>query len=92
MIQIDRNIAKKYRDGEIDIKDIANYLITTFPVMDIAISLAETFDFEETKPIVISQEEFEKHFRIRGVRPDGTEERRGRRKEIEYAVLQKTLA
>ena len=78
MIQIDRNIYKQYKDGEISVKQVADYLLRTYPVTEIALALAETLDID-IKPITITQEEFNLHFRIRGIKPDGTPENRGRR-------------
>lgn len=78
MIQIDRNIARQFKEGEITTKDLADYLLRTYPASEIALALAETFAFDMTfKPIAITQEEFDRHFRIKGVRPDGTPENRG---------------
>ena len=76
MIQIDRNIYKQYKEGEISQKQLADYLLRTFPASEIALALAETLDIY-IKPIAISQQEFDLHFRIKGVRADGTPENRG---------------
>lgn len=80
MISIDRNIYRQYKDGEISTKEVADYLLRTYPVTEIALALAETLDID-IKPITISQEEFNLHFRIRGIKPDGTPEYRGRTKK-----------
>jgi len=80
MIQIDRQIYKQYKDGEISVKQVADYLLRTYPVTEIALALAETLDYD-FKPITISREEFELHFRIRGIKPDGTPENRGKRRD-----------
>lgn len=80
MIQIDRQIYRQYKDGEISAKEVADYLLRTYPVTEIALALAETLDFD-FKPITITQEEFSRHFRIRGIKPDGTPEYRGTRKK-----------
>ena len=80
MIQIDRQIYRQYKDGEISAKEVADYLLRTYPVTEIALALAETLDFD-FKPITISQQEFDLHFRIRGIKPDGTPENRGKRKD-----------
>ena len=80
MLSIDRNIYKQYKDGEISTKEVADYLLRTYPVTEIALALAETLDFD-FKPITITQEEFNLHFRIRGIKPDGTPENRGKRKD-----------
>lgn len=80
MIQIDRALYRQYKDGEISVKEVADYLLRTYPVTEIALALAETLDFD-FKPITITQEEFNLHFRIRGIKPDGTPENRGKRKD-----------
>ena len=79
-MSIDRQIYRQYKDGEISTKEVADYLLRTYPVTEIALALAETLDFDY-KPITITQEEFSRHFRIRGVKPDGTPENRGKRKD-----------
>ena len=76
MITIDRQLYKQYKDGEISRKELADYLIRTFPASEIALALVETLDFD-IKPIAITQEEFNIHFRIKGTRADGTPENRG---------------
>ena len=80
MIQIDRNIYKQYKEGEISQKQLADYLLRTFPASEIALALAETLDID-IKPITISKEEFDRHFRIKGTRADGTPENRGKRRD-----------
>lgn len=80
MITVDRTIAKQFLNGELSTKQFADYLLRTFPVTEIALALAENFEYEQDmKPIVISQDEFNAHFRIRGTRTDGETERRGRK-------------
>ena len=80
MISIDRATARKLANGEISTQDLADIFIKTYPAMEIALALAETYEYElDSRPIVISQEEFSRHFRIKGVRPDGTPENRGRK-------------
>ena len=79
MISIDRETYKRYKTGQMTLDKLTEYLIRNFSIYDIAHSLAETIDYEEPKPIVLTKEEFEAHFRIRGIKPDGTPELRGRR-------------
>lgn len=81
MISIDREIYKRYKTGQMTLDQLTEYLIRNFSIYDIAHSLAETIDYEEPKPIVLTKEEFSRHFRIIGVKPDGTPENRGRRKD-----------
>lgn len=80
MIQLDRNIYRQAKTGEMTHEELANYLLRTYPVYEIALSLAETIEYEAPKPITITREEFEQHFKIRGVRSDGEKELRGRPK------------
>ena len=80
MIALDRNIYRQAKTGEMSLERLAEYLLKNYPVYEIALSLAETINYEEPKPIAISREEFEAHFRIRGVKSDGSEEKRGRPK------------
>lgn len=86
MLSIDRQIYKQYKDGEISTKEVADYLLRTYPVTEIALALAETLDFDY-KPITITQEEFQQHFRIRGIKPDGTPEYRGTYKRRDKTPL-----
>lgn len=81
MIQLDRTVWKQAKSGEMSLDALAEYLLKTYPVYEIARSLAETIQYEEPKPILLTKAEFDAHFRIRGIRPDGTEETRGRRKD-----------
>lgn len=78
MIQLDRETYRKAKSGEMSIEQLANHLLRNYPVYEIAMSLAETINYEAPKPITITREEFEQHFRIRGVRADGSSELRGR--------------
>lgn len=80
MITIDRQIYRQAKSGEMSKEQLANYLLKTFPVYEIALALAETLDIDY-KPIAITQEEFNLHFRIRGIKPDGTPENRGKRRD-----------
>lgn len=81
MIELDRQIYKQAKSGEISTERLADYLLRNYPIFEIAKALAETIHYEEPKPITITREEFNAHFRIRGVRADGTEETRGRSKK-----------
>ena len=82
MIALDRNIYRQAKSGEMSLKALADYLLRAYPAAEIAQSLAEIIiEYQEPKPIAITRAEFESHFRIQGVRADGTEETRGRRKD-----------
>ena len=37
--------------------------------------------------VVITQEQFNNHFRIVGVNPDGTQQKRGRKKKVEEDII-----
>jgi hypothetical protein len=62
----------------------AQYLVNNYPVTQIAEALADYFlsDSTQVKPITISQEEFDAHFRIRGITADNQVERRGRPRKV----------
>ena len=82
MLSIDRQIYKQYKDGILSTKDVADYLLRTYPVTEIALALAEIMAMDaDYRPITITQEEFNLHFRIRGIKPDGTPENRGKRRD-----------
>lgn len=78
MISLERAVYAQAKSGQMSLDALAEYLLKTYPVYDIAMSLAETINYEAPKPITITREEFEQHFRIRGVRADGSSENRGR--------------
>lgn len=69
---------------DVPIEDIINYLAanltSTELTEELAATLKENRKLKESIPQVvrISQEDFNKHFRIIGTRPDGTKENRGR--------------
>ena len=79
MIRIDRSILADVKAGRMSIEQLGNYLLRNFPASEIALALAETIQNTEPKPIVISEEEFRTHFRIRGVKDNGEAELRGRK-------------
>lgn len=69
---------------DVPIEDIINYLAanltSTELTEELAATLKENRKLKESIPQVvrITQEDFNKHFRIIGTRPDGTKENRGR--------------
>ena len=89
MIKLDRDVYRQARSGEMSLEALADYLMKNYPVYEIAMSLAETINFQEIKPIVISEEEFRTHFRIRGIKDNGQAELRGRKPKIDDIVTLK---
>lgn len=87
MIALDRNIYRQAKAGEMSLEKLADYLLKNYPVYEIALSLAETIHYTEPKPIVISEEEFRTHFRIRGIKENGQAELRGRPKSDSIVTL-----
>ena len=69
---------------DVPIEDIINYLAanltSTELTEELAATLKENRKLKESIPqmVRITQEDFNKHFRIIGTRPDGTKENRGR--------------
>lgn len=86
MIQIDRETYKRYKTGQMTLDKLTEYLIRNFSIYDIAHSLAETIDYEEPKPIVLTKEEFSRHFRIRGIKENGEIELRGRKSKKDTEI------
>ena len=77
-----KQLAKRVQGMSID--EAAQYLTNNYPVTHIAEALADFLlsDGAQMKPIVISMEEFDAHFRIKGVTSDNQVERRGRPKKV----------
>lgn len=73
-----RALAKRIEGMSID--EAARYFITNYPVMQIAEALADLLltEHKVVKPITISKEEFEEHFRVKGFTAEGASEKRGR--------------
>lgn len=69
---------------DVPIEDIINYLAanltSTELTEELAATLKENRKLRDSIPqmVRITQEDFNKHFRIIGTRPDGTKENRGR--------------
>lgn len=76
MINIDSVVLRRYKTGDITKEQFINYLIRAFSSIDIAESLAELIETDFT-PIALTREQFERHFRIKGTRADGTPDGRG---------------
>lgn len=71
-------LAKRVQGMSID--EAAAYLMNNYPVTQISEALADLLltDYQPIKPIIITEEEFNAHFRIRGTTLSGTAENRGR--------------
>lgn len=70
-------IVKKNQTKE----EIVDFLLKNYSITQIVEELAEfIMNYSQPTPkIVISQEDFDAHFRIRGTREDGEKENRGRK-------------
>ena len=86
---VQRALLKKIQGTRASVDELTDYILNNMPVRQIAESLAiMVYESETVKPITISQEEFEKHFRIRGITANNEIERRGRpRKEDKKVTL-----
>ena len=84
---VDNDILRGLRAGTIDEDRLAHYLIENFTVLQIARELANMLISEQArKPVVLTKEQFEQHFRIQGFKfVDGTwiKETRGKVKKEE---------
>ena len=65
-----KQIAKRVQGMSID--EAATYLMNNYPVTQISEALADLLltDYQPIKPIIISDEEFNAHFRIKGTTAD----------------------
>jgi hypothetical protein len=60
--------------------DLAEWLIRNYNVMDVAFTAAcFLLESQQVEKVVLTQEQFVKFFKVRGLREDGMEETRGRR-------------
>ena len=75
----DNNIAKRLKEGLIPAEELAKYLLDTYPTPVLAKELAECLIGQQaSKPMLITMEEFQAHFRVKGTKwvdgqmvPDG---------------------
>jgi thioredoxin-related protein len=87
MLLVAKEYQKAMKDGTQDVKELAEYLMKTQSVYELAMSLAELMiDVESSTPrkIVVSQEELNtilSVFRVRGIAEDGTPIKSGRKKK-----------
>jgi hypothetical protein len=84
MFLLDKALASAVRSGQMDRRELVNDLLRNNNVMELAERLADyVIAYEEPKPIVVSQEEYDRIvslFKIRGLRADGSIETRGKKK------------
>ena len=84
MLILDKALASAVRTGQAEKRELVQDLLRNNNVMELAERLAEyVITYEEPKPIVVSQEEYERIvslFKIRGYRTDGSIENRGKKR------------
>ena len=84
MFIVDKGIASAVRTGQAEKRELVQDLLRNNNVMELAERLAEyVITYEEPKPIVVSQDEYERIvglFKIRGYRTDGSIENRGKKR------------
>ena len=94
MITLNRKQKAAFASGEINVKDLAQDFLATYPIVEIAESLAEMMvapTVYEEKPVVLSDEDYQrvtKMFRPRGVAADGSQIRRGRPKGVKSGKVE----
>lgn len=87
MLLVAREFVKPLKEGTQDVKELAEWLMKTQSVYELAMSLAELMCQVEAynpKKIVVTQEELNNIlslFRVRGIAEDGTPIRSGRKKK-----------
>ena len=65
----DATIAKRLREGIIPTEELAKYLIDNYTTPVLANELAECLiELQSNKPLLITMEEFQAHFRIKGTK------------------------
>lgn len=65
----DQSISKRLKEGAISTDELAKYLLDNYPTPVLAMELAECLlDNQAQKPIILSMEEFQSHFRVRGTK------------------------
>lgn len=75
----DNNVAKRLKEGLIPADELAKYLLDNYPTPVLARELAECLiELQASKPLIITQEEFMAHFRLKNTKwvdgqmvPDG---------------------
>ena len=84
MFLLDKALASAVRTGQAGKRELVQDLLRNNNVMELAEKLAEyVITYEEPKPIVVSQDEYERIvglFKIRGYRADGSIENRGKKR------------
>lgn len=94
MVTLNRKQKAAFAAGEINVKDLAQDFLATYPITEIAESLAEMMvapTVYEEKPVVLSDEDYQrvmKLFRVRGVAADGSQIRRGRPKGVKSGKVE----
>lgn len=84
MIEINRTLQASIKNGTTNQQEIEQYVMQ-FPLSEIVSTCAELlikYNLDRTPKIVITEDEFNAHFRIAGLKEDGTRERRGRRPKV----------
>ncbi len=96
MIELNRNTLTQLKHGEMTEQDLRHFIIENYPMGEIISTCAYllikySFNTQPTK-ITITQDEFDSHFRIVGLKEDGTKETRGRkRRAMEVDLAQPEL-
>lgn len=81
-----KDFLKTISDRNVSIQEITDFLIRNYSIFDLATELATYMLKERERPtakIPVTEQEFQQIcnlFRVKGVRADGTEERRGRKR------------
>lgn len=69
MLITDTTVLKDIQNGDITKQDLGQYLLNHFSAVALANDLAEAYlTQQKNKPIVMSIDEFNAHFRLRGYR------------------------
>ena len=84
MLKVSPKDLVKFQNGEISRAEMAAKIAAVNPAIEIAYAYLDSLPSRPTgaPKITITQEQFNQHFRIKGVAADGSAERRGRKPKI----------
>ena len=83
MLLIDKSLASAVKTGQMSKQEMINEILRQNSVYEIASQLVDyLLEYGEQRPIVVDQAEYDRIvslFKIRGLRADGSPEKRGRK-------------
>ncbi len=84
MIVKDRTIANAIKNRAITEDELTTHIMENYPMTAICRELARLLLKSTIQPITITPQEFDAHFRIQGLKADGSQETRGRKRKGDF--------